>query len=487
MKQDARIVIVGGGIIGCSILYHLAKAGCSDVILLERAELTAGATWHAAGNTHTQSGVPNMSRLQAYSLELYAKLEQETGQAVGTHTVGGFFLAQSEARMERFRFLVSKFRYLGLDYELVTPDEVKARHPLVNTEGLVGALWDPDEGYVDPYSVTMGLAACARNRGATIKRNQQVTSITRSPDGWVVTTNQQQYRCEIVVNAAGFWADNVAQMVGSRLPIVNMEHQYLVTESIPEIEVHHEELPMIRDTDADFYMRQEGSGLLAGPWERNCKAAWDGKSAPWSFGQELFANDLDRIEEGLENICLRVPAFGEVGLKRVVNGAISFAPDAMPLIGPMPGVPNFFVAAGFLGGIAQGGGIGLAMSQWILDGEPELDLARVDVARFGNWTTPEFARRRIFEVLPKRYEIIYPHLERSQGRELRTTPTHSRLRQHGAVFGQAYGWERPLWFAGGDREAVDIPSFRRTNWHQPVGEECLAVRDRVGLVEMSSC
>ncbi len=486
MSEQARIIIVGGGIVGCSILYHLAKAGCTDALLLERAELTAGATWHAAGNVHTQSAIPNLSRLQAYSLELYAGLAAEVGQEVGAHQCGGFFLAHGPERMQEFKFLVSKFRALGIEYDLATPEQIKAKHPLVDTSGLVGGLWDPDEGYVDPYSVTMGLAAGARQRGASIRRNTRVTGISQTPGGWRVEANDQVFECEMVVNAGGFWADDVARMAGARIPITNMEHQYIVTETIPAIAELNDELPMIRDTDWGFYMRQEGDGLLVGPWEKDCRAAWGAKSAPWDFGQELFGPDYDRLEQDLDHICRRVPVFGEVGVKRTVNGAISFAPDARPMIGPLPGMPGFFVACGFLGGIAQAGGIGLAMAQWLLEGETELDLAAIDIARFGDWATREFARRRTFEVYPLRYEIIYPHLERKSARELRTTPTYSELKSRGAVFGQAFGWERPLWYAQPGTEAGDKPSFGRPNWHRHVGDECRAVEQVAGLIEMSS-
>ena len=324
--------------------------------------------------------------------------------------------------------------------------------------------------------------------GGRIVRNTQVTAITRKPTGhWHLSTDTgQEFECEIVVNAAGFWANEVANMIGTRVPITNMEHHYLVTDAMPEVEAHSEELPMIRDTDAQFYIRQEGQGLLLGPWEKDCRAAWDNKGAPWNFGQELFQDDLERLEEGLMAIYHRVPALERAGIRRVVNGAISFAPDARPMIGPMPGVPNFFVACGFLGGIAQGGGIGLALSQWILEGEPELDLSFIDVARFGDWTTKEFARERTYEVFPIRYEIIYPQLERTSGRPLKTTPIYSELLRRGAVMGQAFGWERPLWFAPDGIEARDEPSFSHPNWWPHVGNEARTMHERVGLLDMSS-
>ncbi|MCP4072500.1 MAG: FAD-dependent oxidoreductase [Hyphomicrobiales bacterium] len=488
MTEHVRIVVIGGGIVGCSILYHLAKAGCADALLIERRELTAGATWHAAGNVHTQSGFPNLSTLQAYSLRLYDGLAEEVGQEVGSHVVGGFFLAQTKERMEEFKFLAGKFKGIGIEYDLVTPAEIKQKYPLINTDGLVGGAWDPDEGYVDPYSVTMGLAAGARQMGGRIVRNTQITAIERLPTGhWRLSTSTGEiYECEILVNAGGFWANEIANMVGARVPITNMEHHYLITETMPEVEVLDEELPMIRDTDAQFYMRQEGQGLLFGPWERDCQAAWGNKGAPWDFGQELLPNDLDRLEDGLASVYHRIPALERAGIKRVVNGAISFAPDARPMIGPMPGVPNFFVACGFLGGIAQAGGVGHAMSQWILEGEPELDLSFIDVARFGDWTTKEFSRERTYEVYPIRYEIIYPQLERTTGRPLKTTPIYSELVKRGAIMGQAYGWERPLWYAPEEVPAVDEPSFYHPNWWQHVGNEARNVHEKVGLLDMSS-
>ncbi|MBE1284285.1 MAG: FAD-dependent oxidoreductase [Rhodobacteraceae bacterium] len=487
MTTHARIIIIGGGIVGVSTLYHLTKAGEQNALLLERRELTAGATWHAAGNVHTQSAYANLSALQAYSLRLYDGLAEEVGQEVGSHVVGGFFLAQTKERMEEFKHLAGKFRSLGLEYELVTPDEIKAKYPLLNVSDLEGGAWDPEEGYVDPYSVTMGLAAGARKYGGTIRRNTQVESITRLPSGhWRLTAGDEIFECEILVNCAGFWANEVAEMVGTRLPITNMEHQYLVTETMSEVAALDYELPMIRDCDSQYYLRQEGDGLLLGPWEQDCRQAWkhaDGR-APWSFGQELFEDDWDRLGDGLGAIFHRVPPLANAGIKRGVNGAISFAPDGRPMIGPMPGVPGFFVACGFLGGITQGGGIGLAMSQWILEGEPELDLHFIDVARFGDWTTREFARERTHEILPIRYELIYPGIERSAGRPLKTTPIYSDLLARGAVMGQAYGWERPLWFD--PTGEGDQPSFQRPNWWEAVGREARAMAAGCGLSEMSS-
>ena len=487
MTTDARVIIIGGGIVGVSILYHLAKAGEKDTLLLERRELTAGATWHAAGNVHTQSAYANLSALQAYSLRLYDGLAEEVGQEVGSHVVGGFFLAQTKERMEEFKHLAGKFRSLGLEYELVTPDEIKAKYPLMNVSDLEGGAWDPEEGYVDPYSVTMGLATAGRKYGGKIRLNTQVESITRLASGhWQLTAGDEVFESEIIVNCAGFWADEVARMVGTRLPITNMEHQYLITETMPSVEALDDELPIIRDTDSQCYLRQEGQGLLLGAWERDCRRAWDDSEghAPWSFGQELFADDWERLEGSLSAMFHRIPDLQTTGIKRGVNGAISFSPDGRPMIGPMPSVPGFFVACGFLGGIAQAGGIGLAMSQWILEGESEWDLHFIDVARFGDWTTHEFARERTYEIFPLRYELIYPSIERKTGRPLKTTPIYDDLVAHGAVMGQAYGWERPLWYASNGE--ADEPSFQRPNWWEHVGKEAKAMAKGCGLSEMSS-
>ncbi|MGI9310149.1 MAG: GcvT family protein [bacterium] len=486
--QHARIIIIGGGIIGCSVLYHLARAGCREALLIERAELTAGATWHAAGNVHNQNPIPNLSTLQAYSMNLYDSLATEIGQEVGSHVVGGFFLAQSRERMEEFKFLAGKFKALGLRYELVGADDIRAKFPMIRTDDLVGGAWDPDEGYVDPHSVAMGLATAARRNGAKIVRNTRVTAIHRLRSGlWRLRTDREiEYECEIVVNAAGFWGDEVAAMVGAKLPIVNMEHHYLVTDAVPEVAAHCAELPLIRDTDAQFYLRQEGKGLLFGAWEQDCRAAWGGESAPWDFGQELFSPDLDRMEPRLAAIYHRVPMLAEAGIKRIVNGAISFSPDGRGLIGPLPGVPNFFVACGFLSGIAQGGGIGLALSEWILHGETAMDLSFMDVARYGDWSHREFARARVHDIFPLRYEILYPHLERDSGRPVQTTPIYRRLLQRGAVMGQARAWERPLWFAPEGVAARDQPSFARPNWWRYVGEEARATHTAAALFELSS-
>ena len=479
----ADVVVIGGGMVGCSVLYHLA--GKADSLLLEKAELTAGATWHAAGNVHTQSPVPNLCELQKYSLDLYSRLEKETGRPVGAHRCGGFFLAQTEARMDEFRHLSARFLGMGLHCEIASASDVKNAHPLVETKGLIGAMTDPDEGHVDPYSVATALAAAARAKGARVFRGTPVVGLSRQKGGWRVRTPRGEILADVVVNCAGYWADQIARMAGLRLPVVCMEHQYLVTESIPEVAAANCELPLIRDTDAGFYMRQEGAGLLAGTWEKDCRQ-WAPNGPPENFANELLPPDLERMEPELTRLFERVPAFARAGIKRVVNGPIAFAPDGRPLIGPLPGAPGLFMGAGFLSGIAQGGGVGHALAEWILAGEPPLDLSAVDAARFGDFADPQYAAARVRDIFPRRYEIAHPALERESGRPKKTTAIHDELKKCGAVFGESFGWERPLWFALKGEAARDIPDFRRPNWFAAAGRECRAAMNDAALSDLSS-
>ena len=480
---QADVVVIGGGMVGCSVLYHLA--GRADALLLEKADLTAGATWHAAGNVHSQNAIPNLCELQAYSLDLYSRLEKETGRPVGAHRCGGFFLAQTDARMDEFRHLSARFRGMGLKCELASVADVRRAHPLVETKGLKGAMTDPDEGHVDPYSVATALAAAARAKGARVFRGTPAAGISREKGRWRVQTPKGGILADAVVNCAGYWADQVARMAGLRLPVVCMEHQYLVTEAIAEVAAASGELPLIRDTDAGFYMRQEGAGLLAGTWEKDCRQ-WAPDGAPEGFANELLPPDLERMEPELTLLFGRVPALAAAGIKRVVNGPIAFAPDGRPLAGPLPGAPGFFMGAGFLSGIAQGGGVGWALAEWILDGEPPLDLSSIDAARFGDFADPQYAAARVRDIFPRRYEIAHPALERQSGRPKKTSAVHGELKKRGAVFGESFGWERPLWFAPAASEARDLPDFRRPNWFAAVGEECLATMRGAALSDLSS-
>ena len=483
LPSRADIVVIGGGIVGCSALYHLA--GKAGAVLLEKAELTAGATWHAAGNVHSQNADANLCELQAYSLDLYSRLEKETGRPVGAHRCGGFFLAQTDARMDEFRHLAARFRGMGITCELASVSDVKNAHPLVETKGLKGAMTDPDEGHVDPYSVATALAAAARAKGARVFRNTPVVGLSRETGGWRVATPKGGITADAVVNCAGYWADPIARMAGLRLPVVCMEHQYLVTESIPEVASAARELPLIRDTDSGFYMRQEGRGLLAGTWEKDCRQ-WAPDGPPENFANELLPPDLARMEPELTRLFERVPAFAAAGIKRVVNGPIAFAPDGRPLLGPLPGAPGFFMGAGFLSGIAQGGGVGWALAEWILQGEPPMDLSAADAARYGDFADRRYAAARVRDIFPRRYEIVHPALERESGRPKKTSAVHGELQKRGAVFGESFGWERPLWFAPAGTEARDIPDFRRPNWFAAVGEECRAAMNNAVVSDLSS-
>ncbi len=481
----ARVVVIGGGIVGCSILYHLTRCGWSDVVLVERAELTAGSTWHAAANTHTLNGNAMMARLQHETLKLYETLEADTGSPIGLHRVGGVFLASTPDRLHEFQGYCDRAKVIGFELRMVTVEEIKAFNPLLDTTGLVGGMYDPLDGHVDPNGVTHAFAHGARQRGARVFRHSPVVELHPLKDGgWRVVTPKRTIRCEYVVNAAGFHANEIAAMTGHRLPIVAMEHQYLVTETMPAVAALNRELPLTREPDASYYLRQEGQGLLIGVYEKDARP-WAVDGVPPGFGQELLPADLDRLEENLAHLMVRVPAFAEAGIKRVVNGPITFTPDARPLVGPLPGHPTLFVAAGFLAGFSMAGGFGRAIAEWIVEGEPPLDLFDADVTRFGDIAPRDYCVAKIKETYTKRYAIAYPLEERPAGRPLRLAPLHSRQKENGAAFGFAYGWERPLRYAGKGRAAETVNTFTRPPWFQAVGRECRALREGVGLMDLS--
>jgi dimethylglycine dehydrogenase len=482
----ARVVVIGGGIVGCSVLYHLARLGWSDVVLLEKGELTQGSTWHAAGNTPHFSTSLTLGRIHLYGVALYQRLEAETGQAVGFHKTGSLRLATRPDRMDEWRHHRGKARYLGMPFELIGPDEIKALHPLVETDGVLGAIWNPEDGHIDPSSVTNALAKGARDRGARVLRNTEVTALRyRSHREWEVETRHGTLAAEYVVNAAGLWAREAGALTGLELPIVPMEHQYLVTGPVPELAGLGRELPILRDVDVSYYLRQERDGLLLGPYERPAKA-WGVGRIPSGFGMELLPPDLDRLQPIIEGAIARVPALGTAGIKRVVNGAITYTPDGNPMLGPVRGLRNYFLAVGFSFGITQAGGAGKHLAEWIVEGEPGIDLAEIDPRRYGDYATLPHAVERCVDIYEDEYAIAYPHLEHAAGRPARTGPLYDRQRQAGAVFGARNGWERPTWFAPRSMEPVDRPSFRRTNWFEPVGLECRAVRERVGVLDMTS-
>jgi dimethylglycine dehydrogenase len=485
MKFHARVVVIGGGVVGCSVLYHLTRLGWRDVVLVERSELTAGSTWHAAGGMHTLNGDPNVAALQGYTIRLYRNIERESGVPCGIHQAGCLYLAATEQEVEFFKSERTKARSLGMELDFVTLAEARRLNPLLETANYRAAMFDPNDGHVDPSGVTNAYAQAARNAGAEIYKHTPVTGITRSPGGeWAVQTPAGVILCEYIVNAAGLWAREVGQLVGADLPILPMEHQYIVTNDIPELVDLGREIPAAVDFDGAAYLRQERHGLLLGTYEQNCRH-WARQGTPQDFGIELLPSDLERIAEPLSVVMDRMPALGRAGIKRIVNGAMVFTPDGNPIIGPLPASPTAFVAAGVMAGFSQGGGVGLAVARWITEGEPGMDVFAMDVARFGDFANAAYVLDKTRENYQRRFILPCPNEELAAARPLRTTPLYDRLLARGAVFGAVAGWEVPLWFADGPDNAREGPSFCRSNAFASVGAECRAVREAVGLWETS--
>ncbi len=485
MRSTARVVVVGGGVVGASVLYHLTKAGWSDVMLIERDELTCGSTWHAAGGMHTVNGDPNVARLQQYTINLYREIERISGQSCGVHLTGGIMLAGTRERLDWLRMAEARGRYLGMELEMLTVDEAARRFPLLDKRHFVGAMFDPVEGHVDPYGVTHAYAKSAQIAGAEVVRHTRVVDLKQRPDGtWDVITDHGNVHAEHVVNAGGLWAREVGRMVGLELPILAMEHQYLITEEVPQIAGLPEQLHCI-DFEGELYLREERDGMLIGTYER-AGVPWSPAETPWDFAQSLLPNDLDRIAPSLEVAFEHFPALGEVGVRKVVNGPFTFAPDGNPLVGPIKGLRNFWVACGVMAGFSQGGGVGLALSQWMVSGDPGSDIWAMDVARYGDWATLAYTNAKVRENYSRRFRIRFPNEELPAARPLRTTPIYDRLREAHAVFGEYCGLEHPLWFAPTEADAQEDVTFRRSNAHAHVAEECRAVQERVGLLETSN-
>ncbi len=484
MKSHARAVIIGGGIAGCSLLYHLARRGWGDTVLIERDELTSGSTWHAAGNTPHFDGSMNLSRIYRASTELYARLEKETGQPTGFRRCGSIRLATTRDRVDQFRRIKAQSENIGVPVEIIGPNEIKSLLPFIDLSGVICGAYTPEDGFTDPSSTTNALAKGARDAGALIYRKTRVIGLVHRPDGtWLVRTDKGDIAAEMVVNAAGTWAREVGRLAGLDLPIVSMEHQYLVTEAIPEVKAWGRPFPLLRDPDASFYLRHEGDGLLLGPYESDGRP-WAVDGVPPGFGAELLPPDLDRIEPFVEAAMARVPVLRTAGIKRVVNGPIPHTPDDGPLIGPAPGLRNHWLMCGFSVGIGQGGGAGEALAHWMVEGEPAMEMFEVDPRRFGDYATQDYTVAKAIECYRMMYAISYPREERPAGRPLKTTPLYHRLKARGAVFESRFGWERASWFAPKGHEAADLLSFRRSNWFAPVGEETRAVRERVGLLDL---
>lgn len=485
MKDSARVVVIGGGVVGASVLYHLTKAGWKDVLLLERGELTCGSTWHAAGGMHTINGDPNVAKLQQYTINLYKEIEQVSGQSCGMHVTGGIMLAGTRERLDWLKMAKARGRYLGMELEIISVDEAAKLFPLINKQHFVGALYDPIEGHVDPYGVTHAYAKAAQIAGAEVVRHTRVTALEARPDGsWNVITDRGNVHAEHVVNAGGLWAREVGRMVGLELPILAMEHQYLITEDLPELKGQKEALHCI-DFEGEIYTRQERGGMLLGTYER-AGVPWSPRETPWDFTHSLLPNDLERIAPSLEVGFEHFPALGQVGIRKVVNGPFTFAPDGNPLVGPVRGLRNFWVACGVMAGFSQGGGVGLALSRWMVDGDPGADIWGMDVARYGDWATLAYTNAKVRENYSRRFRIRFPNEELAAARPLRTTPIYEKLAAENAVFGDYCGLEHAQWFAPSAAEANEEVTFRRSNAHLHVSAECQAVREGVGLLEISN-
>jgi dimethylglycine dehydrogenase len=485
MKHQARVVVIGGGVVGASVLYHLTKAGWTDVMLIERDELTCGSTWHAAGGMHTINGDPNVARLQQYTINLYREIERISGQSCGVHLTGGIMLAGTRERLDWLKMAQARGRYLGMELEMLTVDEAARRFPLLDPRHFVGAMFDPIEGHVDPYGVTHAYARSAQIGGAEVVRHTRVVDLQSRPDGtWDVITDHGNVHAEQVVNAGGLWAREIGRMVGLELPILAMEHQYLITEEVPQIAGLAEQMHCI-DFEGELYLREERGGMLLGTYER-AGVPWSPVTTPWDFTQSLLANDLERIAPSLEVAFQHFPSLGEVGIRKVVNGPFTFAPDGNPLVGPVKGLRNFWVACGVMAGFSQGGGVGLALSEWMVNGDPGSDIWAMDVARYGGWATLAYTNAKVRENYSRRFRIRFPNEELPAARPLRTTPIYDRLRERHAVFGEYCGLEHPLWFAPGAAQAREDVTFHRSNAHAHVAEECRAVQEQVGLLETSN-
>ncbi|MDX1331143.1 MAG: FAD-dependent oxidoreductase, partial [Burkholderiaceae bacterium] len=485
MKTETKVVVIGGGVIGCSILYHLAKLGWSDVVLLERDELTSGSTWHAAANIHGLHDNSNVSRLQDYTMRLYDELEAETGQSCGVFRTGTIYTALTEEREHQLRLQEAKAKLYNMDFYEI--DEAKALelNPLLNLEGVRCIMFEPNGGNVDPSGVTNAYAVGARQRGAEIYRFSPVSATTQQDDGsWIVETPKGNIHTQWIVNAAGLWAREVAALAGVTLPLQPTEHQYFVTETIDDIARMEKRLPVLSDRDGEYYLRQEGDGLLVGAYEADVKI-WAEDGTPLGFAHELFADDLERIEDNVMNAMERMPILGKAGIKRVINGPMIWSPDSNAIVGPVPELENYFCCVGLIPGFSQSGGQGLMTAQWIIEGEPEYDMFVWDVARFGDWASKEFTKARVKDQYAKRFSIHFPNEEREAGRPVRTRPAYQMQKDMGAVFGLNFGWEHPQWFADAPG-TKDTNGFTRQNWWAPVGRECRMLREHLGVIDISN-
>ena len=494
MKRETQVVVIGGGVVGASVLYHLTKAGWTDVVLLERRELTAGSTWHAAGGMHTLKGDPNVARLQQYTIQLYDEIQRVSGQDCSIHLPGGLMLADTEVRMDFLRMAVARGRYLGMDLHLISANEARDLFPLMDPQYFVGALYDVVEGHVDPTGVTRAYVKCAQMAGAEVYQHTPVVGLEQRPDGtWDVRVEGgDTIHTEHVVNAGGLWAREVGRMVGLELPVLAMEHHYLITEDMREVEDHvartGNEMPMALDFGGEIYIRQEGGAMLMGTYEQAC-VPWSPKQTPWDFGSQLLKPELERVAPELSVAFKHFPPMQSIGIRRVVNGPFTFAPDGNPLVGPIRGLRGFWVACGVMAGLSQGGGVGLALATWMTSGDhgdSGMDIWAMDVARFGDYATLAYTNAKVQENYRRRFRITFPNEELPDARPLLTTPIYDRLSAANAVWGAAFGLEHALWFQEEGLPPIEDVTFRRSNAWKQVAAEVAAVRGQVGMTEISN-
>jgi len=488
MKDQARVVVIGGGVVGCSILFHLAKMGWKDVILLERDELTSGSSWHAAGSFHTVSSDPNVSKLQDYTINLYKEIEETSGHSISMHTTGGYYLASNQNWHDYLKRERSNARSLGLNQEFVSLDEVVEKHPLIDPDHYVAALWDPSDGDIDPSGVVYAYAKSARVHGAEFYTHTPVIETNQRADGsWDVVTEKGNIHAEHIVNAGGLWARELGRMSGIHLPVVPMEHHYLITEEIDQIAnlKDGQRLPSCIDFEANIYTRQESTGMLLGTYEPR-STPWSLDGTPQTFGHDLLEPDLDRIADRLELAFERIPALGTAGIKNIINGPFVFSPDGNPMIGPVPGMKNYWTAVGVMAGFCQAGGVGKTLAEWMIEGEPSVDVWAMDIARFGDFATPEWGVIKSSENYERRFVMTFPNETLPKGRLQKTTSIYDRLTQKGAVWQDTFGLENALWFANSPEDAYEEPTFQRSRSHDYVAKEVEAVRASVGASEVAN-
>ena len=483
MKSHYRVVVIGGGVVGTSVLYHLARLGWTEIALIERSELTAGSTWHAAAGFHVLNDDPNVAALQSYTIKLYAEIEKESGQSVGMHMPGGYSLATTPARWEWLKAEAAIYETLGIGARLASAEEIVADCPIVDPKGLLGGLFDPHEGALDPHGTTHAFAGAAKKRGADVILRNRVTALTAQPNGhWRLDTEHGTVKAEHVVNAGGLWARRVGRMVGIDLPLTPMQHHYLITEDLPELIARKNEMPCVTDLEGFTYLQQERKGVLLGVYERNPKH-WKSEGADWDYGMELLPEEIERIGEELSIGFARFPRLQEAGIRKWVNGAFTFTPDGNPLVGPVPGLRNFWAACGCMSGFSQGGAIGLVLANWMVEGDPGADIFGMDVARYGSFASNDkYLRDTTAQFYARRFVIAYPNEELPAGRPLKMTPSYDVQKAAGAVFGVVWGMETPQYFAHGP-DFVEQPSLRRSNAHPIVAAEVAATRAAAGLLD----